>query len=52
MEFVDDMLAKDPNNTLYLYCKAYLYHNMKEYENAIEFYKKLLLLIQICRSIL
>ena len=40
MEFADDMLAKDPNNKLYLYVKAYLYHNMKDYDKAIEFYKK------------
>jgi len=40
MQFADGMLAKDPNNTFYLYVKAYLYHNMKEYDKAIEFYKK------------
>ena len=40
MEFADRMLSNDPNNQLYLYVKAYLYHNMKEYDNAIEFYKK------------
>ncbi|WP_321331511.1 tetratricopeptide repeat protein [uncultured Bacteroides sp.] len=40
MQFADDMLAKDPNNTFYLYVKGYLYHNMKDYEKAIEFYKK------------
>ena len=40
MEFADRMLSNDPNNKLYLYVKAYLYHNMKEYDNAIEFYKK------------
>lgn len=40
MEFADNMLAKDPNNKLYLYVKAYLYHNMKQYDNAIEYYKK------------
>ena len=40
MEFADRMLANDPNNKLYLYVKAYLYHNMKEYDNAIEYYKK------------
>ena len=39
-EFADRMLANDPNNKLYLYVKAYLYHNMKEYDNAIEYYKK------------
>lgn len=40
MEFADKMLSNDPSNKLYLYVKAYLYHNMKEYDNAIEFYKK------------
>ena len=30
------------NNRIYLYVKAYLYHNMKDYEKAIEFYKKTL----------
>ena len=40
MEFADNMLAKDPNNKLYLYVKAYLFHNMKEYDQAIDFYKK------------
>ena len=40
MQFADDMLAKDPNNTFYLYVKGYLYHNMKNYDKAIEFYTK------------
>ncbi|MCD8183744.1 MAG: tetratricopeptide repeat protein [Bacteroides sp.] len=40
MQFADDMLVKDPNNTFYLYVKGYLYHNMKDYDKAIEFYKK------------
>ena len=40
MQFADDMLAKDHNNTFYLYVKGYLYHNMKDYEKAIEFYNK------------
>ena len=40
MEFADNMLAKDPNNKLYLYVKAYLFHNMKEYDQAIDYYKK------------
>ena len=31
---------QDPNNTFYLYVKGYLYHNMKDYDKAIEFYKK------------
>ena len=53
-QFADDMLAKDPNNTFYLYVKGYLYHNMytnlknekKEQEaadalnNAIKYYTK------------
>ncbi|MDD3037635.1 tetratricopeptide repeat protein [Bacteroides sp.] len=40
MEFADRMLSTDANNKMYLYVKAYLYHNMKDYDNAIEFYKK------------
>lgn len=40
MQFADDMLNKDPNNTFYLYVKGYLYHNMKDYDKAIQFYKK------------
>lgn len=54
MKFADDMLAKDPNNTFYLYVKGYLYHNMynvlkeqkKEQEasdalkKGIEYYQK------------
>jgi len=40
MEFADRMLANDSSNKLYLYVKAYLYHNLKEYDNAIEYYKK------------
>ena len=54
MQFADDMLAKDPNNTFYLYVKGYLYHNMytnlknekKEQEaadalnNSIKYYTK------------
>jgi tetratricopeptide (TPR) repeat protein len=40
MEFADEMLAKEPNNKLYLYVKAYLYHNMKDYDKAVEYYEK------------
>jgi tetratricopeptide (TPR) repeat protein len=40
MDFADEMLAKEPNNKLYLYVKAYLYHNMKDYDNAITWYEK------------
>lgn len=40
LQFADEMLTKDPNNTFYLYVKGYLYHNMKNYDKAIEFYTK------------
>lgn len=40
LEFVDRMLAKDANNKLYLYVKGYLYYNIKDYDNAIELFKK------------
>lgn len=40
MRFADDMLSKEPNNTFYLYVKGYLYHNMKIYDKAIEFYTR------------
>ena len=40
MQFADNMLATDPTNYFYLYVKGYLYHNMKEYDNAIEYYQK------------
>lgn len=40
LEFVDRMLARDANNKLYLYVKGYLYYNIKDYDNAIEFFKK------------
>lgn len=40
MQFADDMLAKNSNNKLYVYVKAYLYHNMKQYDNAITYYEK------------
>ncbi len=40
MAFADDMLAKDPNNAFYLYVKGYLYHNMEDYDNALEYYTK------------
>ena len=40
MEFADKMLAADADNKMYLYVKAYLYHNMKDYDNAIEYFKK------------
>lgn len=40
MVFADNMLSRDPGNTFFLYVKGYLYHNMKDYDKAIEFYKK------------
>ncbi|MBQ8672803.1 MAG: hypothetical protein IJ511_01910 [Bacteroides sp.] len=54
MAFADEMLAKEPNNTFYLYVKGYLYHNMynnfkseqkeqeaaETLENAIVYYTK------------
>ena len=40
MEFADRMLSTDANNKLYLYVKAYLYHNMKEYDKAIADFAK------------
>lgn len=54
MQFADDMLAKDPNNTFYLYVKGYLYHNLytslknekkdqeaaEALDNAIKYYVK------------
>ncbi len=40
IDFVDRMLARDANNKLYLYVKGYLYYNAKDYDNAIEFFKK------------
>jgi tetratricopeptide (TPR) repeat protein len=40
MEFADQQLTKDPNNKLYVYVKAYLYHNMKQYDKAIPYYEK------------
>lgn len=40
MVFADDMIAKDPKNPFFLYVKGYLYQNMKDYNNAIEYYKK------------
>lgn len=40
MQFADGMLAKNANDVFSLYVKGYLYHNMKDYDKAIEFYKK------------
>ena len=40
MAFADEMLAKNPNDAFGLYLKGYLYHNMEQYDEAIEFYGK------------
>ncbi|MDR3142594.1 MAG: tetratricopeptide repeat protein [Tannerellaceae bacterium] len=40
MAFADEMLQKYPDNAFYLYVKGYLHHNLKEYDNAINYYKK------------
>ena len=40
MVFADDMVSKNPTNPFFLYVKGYLYQNMKDYDNAINFYKK------------
>jgi tetratricopeptide (TPR) repeat protein len=42
MAFADEMLANEPDNVFYLYVKAYLYHNIKDYDKAIEYYKKVI----------
>ncbi|KAA6333117.1 hypothetical protein EZS27_018446, partial [termite gut metagenome] len=42
MVFADEMLVNEPDNTFYLYVKAYLYHNIKDYDKAIEYYKKVI----------
>ncbi len=40
MAFADEMIAKDPSNPFNTYVKGYLYHNMEDYDKALEFYKK------------
>ena len=40
LRFTDDMLAKDPSNAFFWYVKGYVYHNMEQYDKAIEAYKK------------
>lgn len=40
MAFADQMIAKDPKNPFFLYVKGYLNQSMKNYDQAIEFYKK------------
>ena len=40
MAFADEMIAKDPSNPFNTDVKGYLYHNMEDYDKALEFYKK------------
>ena len=40
MAFADEMIAKDPANPFNVYVKGYLYHNMEDYDKALEYYKK------------
>ena len=40
MSFADGMIANAPGNAFFIYVKGYLYHNMKQYDNAIKFYKE------------
>lgn len=40
MGVADKMIEVNPNNKLSLYIKAFLFHNMKKYDDAIEYYKK------------
>lgn len=42
MQFANDMLAKKPQDPFYLYVKGYIYHNMKDFDNALDFYGKTL----------
>ncbi|KAA6314973.1 hypothetical protein EZS27_034497, partial [termite gut metagenome] len=40
MKIADEMLKISPDNAFYRYVKGYLCHNTKDYDTAIEFYKK------------
>jgi tetratricopeptide (TPR) repeat protein len=42
MVFADEMLANEPDNTFYIYVKAYLHHSIKDYDEAIIYYKKVI----------
>lgn len=41
-EFAEQMVARDPNNTYFLYVEGYIYQNVKNYDKAIEFYTRAL----------
>ena len=40
MSFADNMIANNPDNAFFIYVKGYLFHNMKQYDNAIKYYKE------------
>ena len=40
LEFANGMLAKDPGNYYYLFIKGFLYHSMKQYNDALAYYKR------------
>ncbi|MCD8165021.1 MAG: tetratricopeptide repeat protein, partial [Bacteroides sp.] len=40
LEFANNMAASAPDNAFFSYVKGCLYHNMKDYDNAIDVYKK------------
>lgn len=40
MAYADQLVAESPNDKFFLYVKAYLHHNMKDYDNAITYYIK------------
>lgn len=42
MEFADQQLAKDPNNKIFNYVKAYLLYNTKDYDKAIGIFQKVI----------
>ncbi|MDR0973629.1 MAG: tetratricopeptide repeat protein [Prevotellaceae bacterium] len=42
MAFADNMLAKNPNDPFGLYVKAYLLHNAKQWDEALEYYQKVI----------
>jgi tetratricopeptide (TPR) repeat protein len=42
MVFANEMLTNEPDNAFFLYVKAYLCHSIKEYDQAVECYKKVI----------
>lgn len=39
-KIADDMIAKDPTNSFYLYVKGYLFQVSKKYDEAVKYYKQ------------